>query len=107
MNISEEPKEKLVDRIKNKVPGYLTVLTKHRFILVIIIVGIALSFALIKTRSFINIYRNEDRYAEENLKINYKQIDKEILSKFQAESKDSKIEVNSNFNPNRQSPFSE
>jgi len=82
-------------------------LTNHRFVLVIVIVGIALSFALIKTRSAINVTRNEDRYNEEVLKINYKQIDSETLESFRLADEDRKVEVNSNFDPTRQNPFTE
>ena len=84
-----------------------TYLSRHRFIVVIIIVGIALSFALIKTRSAIDVSRNETRYNEEVLKINYQQINNETLESFRLAEEDRKVEVNSSFDPTRQNPFVE
>lgn len=82
-------------------------ITKHRFILLYIILGTAIGFALVKTQSFIDIPRNEDRYAEETLKIKYKQIDEETLAIFAPTQDDKQVEVNSQFDPTRNNPFTD
>ncbi|MBP6962067.1 hypothetical protein KBB49_00855 [Candidatus Saccharibacteria bacterium] len=82
-------------------------ITKHRFILLFMILGTAIAFALIKTQSFIDIPRNEDRYAEETLKIKYKQIDESTLALFAPTQDDKQVEVNSQFDPTRNNPFTD
>lgn len=82
-------------------------ITRHRFILLFIILGTAIAFALIKTQSFIDIPRNEERYSEETLKIKYKQIDEETLALFAPTQDDKPVEVNSQFDPTRNNPFTD
>lgn len=79
--------------------------TKYRFILLFIILGTAVGFALVRTRSYLDIPRNETRFSEETLQINYKQIDLEALATFDAAEQDRQIEVGSKFNPDRNNPF--
>lgn len=81
--------------------------SRHRIIVMFAVVGVAVSFALIKTRSFIDIPRNESKYSEERLKIHYEAINEQTLNEFKAAEQDQSIEVNSKFNPNRSNPFSE
>lgn len=81
--------------------------SRHRIIIMFVVVGIAVSFALIKTRSFIDIPRNESKYSEERLKIHYEAINEQTLNEFKAAEQDQSIEVYSKFNPNRSNPFSE
>lgn len=94
---------------KIKVFGSLgaTNITKHRFIMIFIILGTAVAFALVKTQSFIDIPRNEARYVEETLKIKYKQIDEETLAQFAPTQDDKPVEVNSQFDPTRNNPFTD
>ncbi len=91
-------------RIGTKVVDYAS---RHRIIVMFALVGVAVSFALIKTRSFIDIPRNEARYSEEQLKIHYEVINEQTLSEFKSADQDQSIEVNSKFNPNRSNPFNE
>ena len=94
---------------KIKVLGSSSVvsITKHRFILLFIILGTAIAFALIKTQTFIDIPRNEERYVEETLKIKYKQIDMDTLATFAPTQDDKQVEVNSQFDPTRNNPFTD
>jgi len=87
--------------------GGIVSITKHRFILLFMILGTAIAFALIKTQSFIDIPRNEERYAEETLKIKYKQIDEATLALFAPTQDDKQVEVNSQFDPTRNNPFTD
>lgn len=81
--------------------------SRHRVILMILLVGAAVSFALIKTRSFIDVPRNEAKYSEEKLKIRYSGIDQQTLQDFTSAQQDKAVEVNPQFEPNRSNPFSE
>lgn len=81
--------------------------SRHRIIVMFAVVGVAVSFALIKTRSFIDIPRNEAKYSEERLKIHYEVINEQTLKEFKSAEQDQSVEVNSKFNPNRSNPFSE
>jgi len=82
-------------------------IAKHRFILLFVILGTAIAFALIKTQSFIDIPRNEERYAEETLKIKYKQIDEDTLALFASTQEDKQVDVSSQFDPTRSNPFTD
>ena len=95
------------DKVRGIATKYFNGASRHRFVLILFIVGAAISFALLKTRSFIDISRNEDRYSEEVLLINYKEIDETILEEFQAAQQDAAVEVNPSFDPDRSNPFSE
>ncbi len=96
-----------IERAKKLSMKALEVASKHRIILMFLVVGIAVSFALIKTRSFIDIPRNEAKYSEEKLKIHYNGIDQQTLNDFKSSQQDTTIEVNPQFEPNRSNPFSE
>lgn len=97
--------EKYQEKIKATTSKYISLLTKHRLILLFAILGTAVAFALLKTQSFIDIPRNEQRYNEETLKIKYKQIDKDTLESFATEKNDTDVQVNSKFDPTRNNPF--
>lgn len=100
-----EDMKKYNDKIKRSLTGLVELCTKHRFILLFIILGTAVGFALIRTSEYIDVPRNETRFVEEKLKIKYKQIDLEALASFDAAQQDEQIEVGSQFNPNRNNPF--
>lgn len=97
----------LKQKIQKTIPLVIEGFTKHRFTLLFIILGVAITFALLRTRSFIDIPRNEERYTEEALRIKYKSIDEEVLDQFSSADEDKDIEVDSDFAPDRQNPFTE
>ena len=101
-NIKELP-----DKIKTAAVEGANVIAKHRFVIMVVIVGAAIAFSLVRTRSFLDIPRNEARYTEEVSLINYKEIDQEILEEFKAAELDGNVEVNSNLAPDRSNPFNE
>lgn len=95
------------EKIREFIARYGKEITKYRIAVIFVIIGIAISSALLKTRSYIDIPRNEERYAEEVLQINYKSIDESLLEEFKDAQADNTIEVNSNFDPDRSNPFNE
>ncbi len=83
----------------------LMLATRHRFILIFVILGAALAFALLRTQSFLTIPRNETRFNEGKALIKYKQIDAKTLEDFKAALNDQANEVDSKFDPGRSNPF--
>lgn len=79
--------------------------TKHRFILIFVILGAAIAFALLRTQSFLSIPRNEARFNEGKALIKYKQIDSATLESFKSALDDETAEVDSKFAPGRSNPF--
>ncbi len=107
MNKEDKITLSLQDRAKEVANKLLEVLAQHRLIVVIIIIGVTLFGALLRTRSYIDVSRNEERYNEEVLQINYKQIDSKILEELKRSYQNNTFEVNSNFETNRRDPFTE
>lgn len=79
----------------------------HRFTALFIVMGLAVSFALLRSSTYLDIDRNEIRYSDEAVKINYKSIDEDILDEFSQASKDQTIQIDPQFDPNRDNPFSD
>jgi hypothetical protein len=96
-----------VKKYKDSIQRYSKIAFNHRTFIVFVIIGGAITFALLRTRNFIDIPRNETTYNEARLQINYKSIDEELLSSFSQAESDQSVEVDSQFNPNRADPFSE
>ncbi len=97
--------DKYIEKIKKLTNTSIDVVTKHRFILLFIILGTAVGFALIRTSAFIDIPRNEQRFTDESSKIIYQQIDKETLDSFADKQQDTNVEVGSQYDPSRVNPF--
>ncbi len=95
----------MTEKIQKLGISLIATATKHRFILIFIILGAAIAFALLRTQSFLSIPRNEDRFNEGKLSIRYKQIDTETLESFKSALNDQNTEVDSNFEPGRVNPF--
>jgi hypothetical protein len=102
-----EDVKKYENKVKKIAISIADIATAHRFTLLFIILGAAIAFALLRTSSFIDIPRNEERYTTEALSISYKQIDEEVLNKFKEAGQDVSVEVGSQFDPDRTNPFSE
>lgn len=105
MEIKEKqsPKERLISIVVRST----RMATKYRFTLLVLILGMAIGFALLRTQSFIDTPRNEKKYAEETAKIQYKTINKDTLKKFEQAQQDKDIDVGSQFDPDRVNPFTE
>jgi carbohydrate-binding DOMON domain-containing protein len=82
-------------------------MTQHRFVLIFVILGAAISLALFRTQSYIDIPRNETRFTEGKLTINYKEIDTATLESFRTKLNDGSIQVESQFDPTRNNPFTD
>lgn len=95
----------LVEKIKKNAISAVDYATSHRILLLFIILGFAIGFALYKTGTYIDVERDNQRYTEETAKIKYNKIDKNILDSFSNKQTDSNVEVNSKYDPNRNNPF--
>ena len=80
---------------------------KHRIVIIFLIASSAIMLALLQSRTYLNPERDEARYEEERVLINYSTVDQEIVDKLSATLEDQDINVDSNFVPNRNNPFSE
>jgi hypothetical protein len=102
----KEPKIQ-TEQMKKTAFAIIASLTKHRFVLIFVILGAAISFALLRTQNYIDIPRNETRYNEGVLTINYKEIDTETIKSFQEKIDDGNVSVDSQYDPDRDNPFIE
>jgi len=80
---------------------------KHRFTIVFIIASSVVLLALVQSRSYLNPVRNEARYEEGKLKINYATIDQDIVEELSNTLNDKNIEVSPSLVPGRNNPFAE
>jgi hypothetical protein len=100
-------KQPALQKYKDTFSRYSRLAFQHRTFIVFVIIGSAITFALLRTRNFIDIPRNETTYNEARLQIKYKSIDEELLGSFSQAESDQSVEVDSQFNPDREDPFSE
>jgi len=102
-----EQADKLTSSARNLTEKASEFFAKHRFTLVFIIASSAVLFALLQSRTYLNPVRNEARYEEGKLKINYASIDQEVVDEISRTLDDKNIEVTPSLVPNRNNPFSE
>lgn len=96
-----------LDSIKNRLSKYLVIINKNQVFIVLVIASCVLIFTLLQSRTYLDPERNEERYSEESLKINYATIDQEVVDELSATLDDASIDVDTNFVPGRTDPFSE
>lgn len=92
-------------KFQKKISEIIVLGTRHRFVLIFIILGAAIGFALLRTQSFIDIPRNENRYNEGVQTINYKTIDQKTLEAFKNVLNDQQVQVDSKYDSDRNNPF--
>ncbi len=97
--------KQLSEKIQKKGQELIIMGTRHRFVLIFIILGAAIGFALLRTQSFIDIPRNEARYNEGVLTIQYKTVDPKTLEAFKTVLDDQQVQVDAQFNSDRNNPF--
>lgn len=96
-----------INKIKNSSTKYIDFIYRNQVFIVLVICSAVLIFALLQSRTYLNPERNEARYEEERLKINYATIDEEVVNEIKATLDDKNITVDSNFVPDRRNPFAE
>jgi cell division protein YceG involved in septum cleavage len=82
-------------------------ISRHRTVIVILVVCFAVIAALLQTQSYLNPTRNEDKYTEVITSVNPKKIDQEIVAKLEETQNDQNSSVDSSFVPDRNNPFAE
>ena len=105
----KKPKQKIApkEQLSKLAQKALSAAIKYRFTVLFVILCTAVALALFRTKSFIDIPRNEIRYSDEYVKINYKSIDQKTLAKFKQAQEDQNTQVGSQFDPTRSNPFIE
>ncbi|MFT4532140.1 MAG: hypothetical protein ACI9T8_000150 [Candidatus Saccharimonadales bacterium] len=81
--------------------------TKYRFTAAIAIAAASVIAAILTSGTYLSPPRNDLRYEEEKIKINYSSIDLEVVEKLSATQEDATIEVNGSLVPSRSNPFEE
>lgn len=96
-----------LDRLSQFTTKFGQFTTKHRIVIIFMIASGAALLALMQSRTYLNPERNEARYDEQRLQINYSSIDQKVVEKLSATLEDKDITVDQNLVPNRNNPFSE
>lgn len=96
-----------LDGVRTNLGKYLKIVTQKQVFFVVLVCSAVLIYTLIQASSFLNPERNEDRYTEESLKVNYATIDEDIVDEISKTLQDEDINVDSNFVPGRNNPFAE
>lgn len=96
-----------LDSFKVKLGKYAKTVNQKQVFFVVLACSAILIYTLVQATSFLNPERNEDRYTEESLKVNYATIDEEIVEEISKTLADEDINVDSDFVPGRNNPFAE
>jgi hypothetical protein len=83
------------------------ILAGHGVFVMIVVAGLSIGFALYKSRSYLNPYRDEAKYSELSVKNNYSKIDYTLVEKLSEVLTDAEITVSQDIAPGRENPFSE
>lgn len=97
----------ILESTKKQGEKIIGVIIKYRLTVVIMIAAASVMAALVQSGTYLNPPRNEERYSEEKVKINYSSIDEKIVEKLSKTQQDASIEVNENLVPSRNNPFAE
>lgn len=98
---------KTINSLKSSTSKIIAYITKYRFTAVFIVASASVIAAVVQSGTYLNPPRNDDRYNDEKLKINYSSIDKDIVEKLSKTQQDATVEVNENLVPSRNNPFTE
>lgn len=96
-----------MEKAKGSLGKYFNVLHRNQVFVVLLLVSAVLIMSLLRSRSYLNPERNEDRYNEGVLQIKYSTIDQKILTEIAGTLDDKNIEVDSSLEPGRNNPFAE
>lgn len=107
--MSEENKltKQSSDSIRSFSDKFVKFISKYRLITMLAISAIIIAVTLVQSRKYLNPPINQAKYDEGKALINYSTIDKKIVDEISATLNDENIEVNTNFKPGRDNPFSE
>lgn len=93
--------------LKQASKKYLDIVNRNQVFIVLLIASSVLIYTLIQSQTFIDPPRDESRYDEEIVKINYATIDQDVVDEISATLEDQDIDVDPNFVPGRNNPFAE
>lgn len=96
-----------LDGVKSNLGKYIKAVNQKQVFFVVLACSAILIYTLIQASSFLSPERNENRYTEESLKVNYATIDEEVVDEISKTLQDEDINVDSNFVPGRNNPFAE
>ncbi len=84
-----------------------TVFAGHGVVIMFLIAGGSIGFALVRARSYLNPARDEERFTAATSKNKYSKIDYTLVNKLELSLNRAPIDVSQSLAPNRKNPFSE
>lgn len=86
---------------------FIEFITRHRAIVVFMIASAAVIAAVVQASTSLNPPRDETKFQEEVLLIDYSNIDQEIVEKLQQTQDSVGVDIDTDFDPTRNNPFAE
>lgn len=98
---------KQFESLKISLNKYIQYINVHQVFIVLLIASSVLVFTLVQSKTYLDPARDEAKYNEEVLKINYATIDQQVVDDISSTLDDQDINVDPNFVPGRSNPFAE
>lgn len=89
------------------VNGLVGFVRAHGILIMFLIAGGAIGFALLRSQAYLNPPRDEAKYQELSAGVNYSKIDYTLVKKLESALNDTDVTVTQKLAPNRNNPFSE
>lgn len=89
------------------VSGLVKVVKAHGVLIMFLVAGGAIGFALLRSQNYLNPPRDEAKYQELSAGVSYSKIDYTLVKKLESALSDTDVTVTQNLAPNRNNPFSE
>lgn len=106
-NKSKKTKVSSKEQLQGLIARTKSVLAGHGVFVMIVIAGLSIGYALYKSRTYLNPYRDEAKYTELTNNNKFSKIDYKLVEKLSEVLNDAEITVSQNITPGRENPFSE
>ena len=103
---SKVPKVSSKEQLSARLSKVTGLLAGHGVVIMFIVAGATIGFALIKAHSYLNPSRDEGRYTDASGHNNYSKIDYKLVNKLEASLNRAPIKVTTSTS-NRSNPFNE
>lgn len=98
---------KLKTQLSQKLNSVFTFVDKHRPTVVIVLVGLTISFVSYKAQGFLSPVADNQAYETKKAELNYKTVDYEFVTKLENSIDDTEIDITKNLGSGRANPFGE
>ena len=104
---SKAPKTSSKEQLSQLLSRMTAVLAAHGVLIMFLLAGVTIGFALVRARGYLNPTRDEAAYTNATSHNNYSKIDYKLVNKLEASLNRAPINVGQSLSPNRSNPFSE